>query len=197
MSADGRPRRQGFWLTAGEIVGALALVIAGLNLWESHQQRLETARQAARDATAQTAFVAQGQVSRDGLRVALSPLSANQAISAERYVFPSLVLGGAKEVSAAQPRIEADWVASGLRRSLQNAHIKGPGYGRVPVVIQTTYVEGGDTRQDTSLYELGYNWKPRLFEGVRIRLDGLSLVRRGVIGSARKLVDQTWGAQAP
>ena len=197
MTSDRQPRRQGFWLTVGEVVAALALLVAGLNFWESHQQRLDTARRAATETSAQTAFVAQGQVSKDGRQILLSPLRPAQAISVERYVFPRAVLDGPKDVSAAQPRIEADWLAPGLRRILKAGRAKGPGHGHLPVVIETTYVQDGDPHHDASIYEIGYDWRPRLFQGDRIRLEGLALSRRGVSGDEQKLVDAAWASEVP
>jgi hypothetical protein len=187
---------QGFWLTVGEVVGALALIVAGLNLWESHQQHVEATRRAASEDQARAAFVAVGHADRDGRTVMITPVSSAQVITSERYLFPRVVLDSPQEISAAQPRIDVAWLAPGLSRALEAAHVKGPGHGRLPVVIETTYVEDGDTTVDASLYDVGYDWKPRLFGGEHIRLDGLALVRRRVSGDDRKVVDGAWGARA-
>lgn len=186
---------QGFWLTVGEVVGALALIIAGLNLWESHQQHVEATRRAASEAQARAAFVAVGHPDREGRTVMITPVSSAQVITSERYLFPHAVLDAPQEISAAQPRIDVAWLAPGLNRALEAAHVKGPGHGRLPVVIETTYVEDGDTTVDASLYDVGYDWKPRLFGGEHIRLDGLALVRRRVSGDERKLVDGAWAGR--
>jgi hypothetical protein len=188
---------QGFWLTVGEVVGALALIIAGLNLWESHQQRVESARRANSEAQARAAFVAVGHADREGRTVMITPVSSAQVITSERYLFPRVVLDAPQEISAAQPRIDVAWLAPGLGRALEAAHVKGPGHGRLPVVIETTYVEDGDTTIDASLYDVGYAWKPRLFGGEHIRLDGLALVRRRVTGDQRKVVDAVWVGRVP
>jgi hypothetical protein len=195
--AEGQSRRQGFWLTAGEVVGVLALVIAGLNYWESRQQHAEESRRAQVSAQAEAAFVAVGQADREGRSVAISPLKESQAIQTQRYLFPSDLSASPREISAARPRIDAGWITDGLRAALQTAHMKGGGEGAIPVAIETTYVEAGDERTDVSLYRVGYSWKPRLFGGEQIRLQGLALVRRGVTGDARKLVDARWQAERP
>jgi hypothetical protein len=188
---------QGFWLTVGEVVGALALIIAGLNLWESHQQHVEATRRAASEAQARAAFVAAGHADREGRTVMITPVSSAQVITRERYLFPRAILDAPQEISAAQPRIDVAWLAPGLNRALEAAHLKGPGHGRIPVVIETTYVEDGDTLVDRSLYDVGYEWKPRLFGGEHISLDGLALVRRRAPGDERKVVDGAWGTRAP
>ena len=123
--------------------------------------------------------------------------SSAQVITSERYLFPHAVLDSPQEISAAQPRIDVAWLAPGLNRALESAHVRGPGHGRLPVVIETTYVEDGDTTVDASLYDVGYEWKPRLFGGEHIRLDGLALVRRRVSGDERKVVDAVWVGRAP
>jgi hypothetical protein len=194
---DTPKRRQGFWLTAGEIVGVLALVIAGLNLWESHQQHAEESRRAESSAVAQAAFVAVGEADRDGRRIAISPLKGLQAIQTQRYLFPRDLAASPKEISAARPQIDVDWISEGLRAALQAAHVRGAGESHVPVAIETTYVEDGDERTDVSLYRIGYAWKPRLFGGQQIRLQGLALVRRSVAGDAQHLVDSRWDSERP
>ncbi|HEY2048307.1 MAG TPA: hypothetical protein VGH03_03135 [Caulobacteraceae bacterium] len=195
--ADSPTRRQGFWLTAGEIVGVLALVIAGLNYWEGRQQHLEQNRREQVSAQAEAAFVAVGHADQEGRTVAISPLKETQAIQTQRYVFPSDLSASPHEISAARPRIDVGWITQGVRAALESAHVKGGGEGMIPVAIETTYVEEGDERTDVSLYRVGYSWKPRLFGGEQIRLQGLALVRRGVSGDSRKLVDARWDAERP
>ena len=195
--ADAPTRRQRFWLTAGEIVGVLALVIAGLNYWESRQQHQEESRRAQVSAQAEAAFVAVGQADRNGRRIVIRPLKETQAIQTQRYVFPKDLSASPREISAARPGIDVGWVSQGVREALGTAHVKGAGEGVIPVAIQTTYVEEGDERTDVSLYRVGYSWKPRLFGGQLIRLQGLALVRRGVTGDAQKLVDGRWEGERP
>jgi hypothetical protein len=196
--ADPQPRRgQGFWLTVGEIVGVLALIIAGLNLWESHQQRVEDSRRAATSAKAEAAFVATGLADRSGAHIVITPLKPSQAIQSQRYVFPGDLANGPREISAARPQIELAWIAADLGAALEAAHVKGSGHGHLPVVIETTYVEDGDERSDTSLYRIGYAWRPRLLGGEQIRLEGLALIRRGVGAQAQRGLDASWEAERP
>ncbi|MBV8681899.1 MAG: hypothetical protein JO111_03425 [Caulobacteraceae bacterium] len=195
--ADAPGRRQRFWLTAGEIVGVLALVIAGLNYWEGRQQHAEANRQAESSARAEAAFVAVGAADREGRSIVISPLKAAQAIQTQRYLFPKDLSASPHEINAARPEIDVGWIAEGLRAALGAAHAKGAGEGVIPVAVETTYVEEGDERTDLSLYRVGYSWKPRLFGGEQIRLRGLALVRRGLTGDAQKLVDARWEAERP
>ncbi|HLZ83796.1 MAG TPA: hypothetical protein VKQ54_09535 [Caulobacteraceae bacterium] len=187
-----RPRRQGFWLTVGEIVGVLALVIAGLNFWESHQQHQEDVRRAQAQTQAATAFVVVGEADKDGRFVTLRPLKASQAIQSQRYRFPGEVLDHPVDISAERPRIGADWIAGGLKRALDEGHAKGSGEARVPVVIETTFVEDGDTRTDVSLYQLGFAWKRGLLGGRQVRLTGLALAKRQLPGDPTPLLNTRW-----
>jgi hypothetical protein len=189
-----RPRRQGFWLTVGEVVGVLALVIAGLNYWESHQQHADDVRRAQAQTRAATAFLAVGEADKDGRFVALRPLKASQAIQSQRYRFPDEVLDHPVEITAERPRIEADWIAGGLKRVLDESHAKGAGEARIPMVMQTVFVEDGDTRTDVSLYQLGVSWKHGFLGGRQIRLTGLALARRGLSGDPASLLLSHWSA---
>jgi hypothetical protein len=195
---DERPRRQGFWLTVGEVVGVLALVIAGLNFWESHQQHAEEVRRDQAQAQAQTrvanAFVNVGEADKDGRFVSLRPLRASQAIQSQRYRFPADILDHPMDISAERPRIEADWIAGGVRHVLDDGHAPGAGEARIPVVVETTYVEDGDTRTDVSLYQLGVAWKRAFPFGRQIRLTGLALSRRQIPGDPAPLLQARWTA---
>jgi hypothetical protein len=197
VSESAPRRRQGFWLTAGEIVGVLALIVAGLNLWDSHRQHQEDTRRAQQTAAALAAFVAVGQIERDGRSVVISPLAGGQAIQSQRFIFPQDLGESPREVTGSRPRLELDWISAGLRGALETAHRKGAGVGRTPVLIETTYVEAGDERTDRSIYRLGYSWRPRLIGGIQIRLQGLALVRRAVGGDAQRLIEAQWSADRP
>ncbi|MDB5483345.1 MAG: hypothetical protein JWO83_4398 [Caulobacteraceae bacterium] len=189
-----RPRRQDFWLTVGEVVGVLALVIAGLNFWESHQQHQDDVHRAQAQTRAATAFVAVGEADRDGRFVSLLPLKAGQAIQSQRYRFPDEVLDHPVEITAERPRIEADWIAAGLKRVLDESHARGAGEARIPVVMQTTFVEDGDARTDTSLYQLGVAWKRGFLSGRQVRLTGLALSKRQLAGDPAPVLQSRWSA---
>ncbi len=193
-----RKRRFRLWLTISELVGVLALVIAGLNFWDSHRERVQDARrEAAADhaASARYALVVSSQMEADGARLSLQSVDPAQAIQSERYLFPRAVLDHAMEVSAAKPQIDLDWIASGLRADVARARKSGAGAdgeATVPVGVLATYVQDGEMRTDQSIYRLGYAWRSRLLGGPRLALQGLSLVRRGVRGDLRAAVEAVW-----
>ena len=182
---DPPKRRQGFWLTVGEIVGVLALAIAALNYRDSHNQHAEAVRQTTAEKDASAAFVVTGAAEADGRRIALKALKSSQAIESQRYYFPKPILDHPMEVAAAAPQIDLGWIEDGLRGAPRSGK---SGESTLPVAIVTTYVEDGDTRTDTSLYRIGYGWTTGLFGGPKFRLEGLALSRRAVGGAPETLV---------
>ena len=193
-----RKRRFRLWLTVSELVGVLALVIAGLNFWDSHRERVQDSRrEAAADhaASARYAFVMSSQMEAEGARLSFQPVDPAQAIQSERYLFPRAVLDHAMEVSAAKPQIDLDWIDVGLRRQVAQARKAGAGpdgEAAIPVGVIATYVQDGEMRTDQSIYRLGYAWRPRLLGGPRLALQGVSLSRRGVQGDLRTAVEAAW-----
>ena len=187
-------RRQGLWLTAGEVIAVLALVVAGLNYWDAHRQHAEEANRASVHARAEAAFVATGTADSPGRDIMLAPLTQGQAIQTQRYVFPTDVLDHPMEISAARPQIDVDWIVGGLRRALDDAHVRSSGEAQLPLAIITTYVEDGDTRTDRSIYQIGYAYRPRLLGGMQIRLQGIALSRRAASGDLQVMVNARWAA---
>jgi hypothetical protein len=195
VAAPAPRRRQGFWLTVGEIVGVLALIVTGLNFWEGRKQHAEEAAREQARSQAALAFVAVGEADAQGHAIDLKPLKAVQAIQSQRYDFPQVVLDHPMDVTAERPRIQADWIAGGLKRALDTAHAKASGEARLPVVIETTYVEDGDSHSDVSLYRIGFAWKRGFLGGWQIRLEGIALAKRNLAGDPGKAADARWAVE--
>ena len=193
--AAAQKRQRRLWITLGELVGLLALVVAGLNYWDSHRERANADRRADAQAQAKTALVMTGEADDAGARVMLQPMNPAQAIQSQRYIFPRAVLDHTMEVSAARPQIDLGWVASGLKRALDRDHAPGTGEAAMPVGIVTTYVEDGDTHTDQSVYRLGYAFRTGLLTGRRLTLQGVSLTRRAVKGDLGAVVEARWAAE--
>jgi hypothetical protein len=79
-----------------------------------------------------------------------------------------------------------------LKQALDHAHAKSSGSARTPVIVETVYVEDGDTRTDVSLYEVGFSWKREFLAGWRVRLTGVALSRRGLAGEQGPLLERAW-----
>jgi len=107
-------------------------------------------------------------------------------IQTQTVWFPAAIRPDSIETTG-NPRLEAGWIADGVRKAAGKAK-----QGRVPVGVQTVYIEDGDTRTDNAVYELAYSLHPRFLQGDKVELDGLSLARRGVGGSLQTAVDGLW-----
>lgn len=185
------------WLTLAEIVGVVALVIAGLGYWDSHRQtnagEIERAEAAAerraeqRAAALKRTFLMTGAPDRDGSRVQLTSANAEQVIQTQTVWFPADVRKDEIETTGA-PRLEAAWVEDGLRKAKAKR-------GRVPVGVLTIYIEDGQTKTDRSIYQLGYSIHPRTLRSDRVELEGLSLARRGVDGDLQAAAGALWAAR--
>ena len=198
-----RKKRIRLWITLSELVGVLALVIAGLNFWDSHRQRsVDFRSEAAADrvANGRSAFVIRAQMEGDGARLTLDPLNPAQAIQDQRYIFPEAVLGHEMDVTAARPQVDLGWIATGLRNDVAQARRTGApadGEATIPIGVITTYVENGEMRTDQSVYRLGYAWRSHLLGGPRLALQGVSLVRRNVAGDLKHAVETAWMREHP
>ena len=88
--AASQKRRFRLWITLSELVGVLALVIAGLNFWEAHHQRVVEARHQAAveqvQSAAHAAVVLSASVQDDGARLFLQPMNPAQAVQSQRYL---------------------------------------------------------------------------------------------------------------
>ncbi|MEO8812105.1 MAG: hypothetical protein ABI376_04240 [Caulobacteraceae bacterium] len=187
-------RRGRFWLTIGEVAAVLAVAIAALNYWDAHRQHAAEERAAGADARARAALVLTATADDKGRHLMIRAMNSAQAIQSQRYIFPTAVLGHPMEVAAARPQIGADWISGGLGHALDEAKVKGAGEAHVPVAIVTTWVEDGETRTDSSLYRIGWSWRPRFLFGRDIVLQGMALIQRGAKGDLRAEVNARWAA---
>lgn len=191
---DTPARRKGrLWLTIGEIAAVIAVVIAGLNYWDSHRehqaQALRDANQT-RQSNLAASLVLQGDVQAGGRRLALKAVNPAQVIESQRYVFPHDLVDHPIEVTAASPGLDAAWLAPGLNRKLDAAHAKGEGHGRTPVAIVTSYLFGGEVRQDRALYLVGYAWRRPFLHGREITLEGIAFRNRLPLADPQGAVDK-------
>lgn len=211
MSQDPpRKKRLPFrWLSLAELVGILALVIAGLGYWDAHRERAQTDRQRAaaererkdetRAGALKLAFLMTGTPDGDGGRLRLASAHPEQVIQTQSLSFPREVRGDAVQTTG-NPRIEAGWFDAALARAehARPAHTGGDKarQGRLPVGIVTVYIQDGQTRSDRAIYLLGYSLHPRVLRADRVELEGLSLVRRAGGEDVQAAVDGLWTRQA-
>jgi len=187
MSDAPRKRLPIRWLTLGEFVGVAALVIAALGYWDAHRERAAEAKaqqaQAAEMALKQT-FLMTGAVDGAGDEVRLTSVNGDQVIQTQTVWFPKAVRADSVETTG-NPRLEAHWIDEGLRKAAGKSK-----QGRLPVGVETSYIEDGQTKTDRSIYELGYSLRARFLQPDRVQLEGLSLARRGVTGDLQAAADK-------
>jgi hypothetical protein len=197
------------WLTLAEFVGIVAVAIAALGYWDSHRERTQAEREKAAaerehraEAKAQAqagalklTFLMTGTPEGSGERVRLAAVHAEQVIQTQALTFPGEVRGDAVQTTG-NPRIEAGWLEGGLEKALHAHGVKAT-HGRVPVGIETAFIEDGQPKIDHAVYLLGYSLHPRMLRSAKVELEGLSLLRRGVGEDMQKAVDAAWARQVP
>lgn len=184
------------WITLGEVLAVIGVLISGLALWNSWSERsaAEKERAAEKAQQANVSRILLLKTSGGGKRLALTAHDPDQAIQSQTLLFPSAFGLGAFETT--EPRIEAEWV----KRAIRKAHDKDEavrGDARMPVAIATRFVADGRSFSDAALYDVGYKESGGgLFEGSEVELKGLSLIGRTTPAKAQEQLDALWAARA-
>ena len=195
------------WINLAEIVAVAGLLVSGLALWNSYQERTgeEADKAAARkQASAQArALVLRGAADREGERLSLTPSDPEQTIQSQTIAFPT-ALAIAPVETIADPRIEAAWFRREILRAAANdGEESAPRETdrRLPIAITTRFYSGGALVTDTAVYNLVYRVEGGgLFEGRKVRLRGLSRLevqRASDPAAARTRLDTLWPGRAP
>ncbi len=184
------------WITLGEILAVLAVLISGVTLylnWTDKQaERADKAAQNTKASSRAVALVLNATAARDD-RLLLKPVDEGQVVQSQTIRFPAALDVDPVETTG-DPRIEADWFATGLKRARDKAGLPDDSRGdeRLPVAISTRFLANGEAHEDIALYDIGYSIKGRLLGGHDVTLRGLSLVKR-VKGNPQAQLDARWG----
>jgi hypothetical protein len=184
------------WITLGEVLAVIGVLISGLALWNSWSERsaAEKERAAAKAQDANASRVVVLKASGSGKRLALAAHDPDQAVQGQTLLFPSLFGLGAFDTT--EPRIEAEWVKRAARKA-QDKDEKVRGDLRLPVAITTRFVADGRSFTDTALYDVGYKENGGgLFDGSEVELKGLSLIGRTSEAKAQQQLDALWAKRA-
>lgn len=181
------------WINLAEIVAVAGLLVSGLALWNSYQERTGDESEKASERTQAQAeartMVLRGTADREGDRLSLAPADAEQTIQGQRIVFPS-ALAVAPMETLADPRIEAAWFR---RQVLQAVEGDGREDRRLPVAITTRFYRDGALLSDTAIYYLVYRVDGGgLLEGRQLRLRGLSRLQTADAAAAPRRIDALW-----
>ena len=189
------------WITLGEILAVVAVVISGLTFWNSYRERTTTeadrAAEKAREVAAQAKQASLNQritlratPADGGKRLMLAPLDRDQAIQNISIAFPSALEAEAVD-SIIQPRIEASWLEDAARAARKNRETASADR-RLPIAVTTRFVSGGETYTDTTLYDVGYRLDSGLLGGTDVELRGLSQIERAEASTAQARLDAIW-----
>ncbi|WP_336964847.1 hypothetical protein [Sphingobium aquiterrae] len=185
------------WITLGEILAVVAVLISGLTLWNSWSERRDTAaREAAQEARTSgkaAMLVLTATPAARGTRLEIAPAAQGQTIQSQTIRFPE-DLKLAPVNTAGEARIESDWFEEALKNARGRAGMPDDSRGdeRLPVAIETLFVVDGDSYRDTAIYDIGYAVKGRTFVGHRVTLSGLSLVQHAPPDKAQARVNMRW-----
>ncbi|MEH3106769.1 MAG: hypothetical protein PGN09_05625 [Sphingomonas fennica] len=174
------------WITLGEVLAVVAVVISALTFWNawserSHGER-ERAAAAAKAATKAVTLVLKATLAKDGETLALSPADPEQTIQSQHVLFPRPT-GIAAVDTTGDARIEAGWIEPLKAGKPHDRDL------RVPIAITTRFVGAdGDPVERTALYHLGYRVEGRLV-GSALKLTGLSLIGRSAPADAQRKID--------
>ncbi len=190
QTAAAKTRRR--WISLGETVGILALLISAGGLWLSYQSRVDEKTSVVAQAVAKRApLVLSASVADEGRLLRLAPAGSNVVIQTQTVGFPNAI-GAASVDTTGNARIEAEWFESGLREAIKSSKTTR----RLPVAIVTRYTVDGDMAEDRAVYEIGFTTHSRLLRPDAVTLEGLTLVARGVKDGQAK-IDARWAAAHP
>jgi hypothetical protein len=191
------------WITLAEVLGVIAVLISGLTLWNSYQQRSsdEADKAAARSQAAAEAQVLLLRASpdREGRILSLATTETGQTIQNQTIAFPG-PLGVAAIATLIEPRIEAGWFEQALLHARQAAGGQSESRGdeRVPVAITTLFFSGGALHRDSAIYDIGYRIEGGgLFGGHKIRMRGISRVGTASPRTLQSRLDAIWRSRQP
>lgn len=184
------------WITLGEVLAVIGVVISGLALWNSWSERsaAESERSAEKAKQANVSRILLLKAAGDGKRLALTAHDPGQAIQGQTLLFPSAF--GLGNFDTTEPRIEAEWVKRAVKKANEKEG-KVRGDARMPVAITTRFVADGRAFTDTALYDVGYKESDGgLFGGSEVELKGLSLIGRTTAAGAQEQLDALWSRRA-
>lgn len=157
------------WITLGEAIAVAALVISALGLWHDWRSNGEPEKPAiVVEEPKAIPLVLRGRALDDGRSLEISPIEEDHALESLTVTVPAT---GATIALGGNERLRARDLEEALGKTAQD----GKGTHRLPVRIETRYVEAGADRTARGAYVLSYEWAGGgLFGGRSLRLTGLS-----------------------
>ena len=160
--AQARRRR---WITFGETVAVLALIISALGLYNSWQSNRAGPTEIIEKKPA-IPLVLRGEVERGGKTITLTPVESSHALESANLTLQNgktIELGGNGELGSRD-----------LAKALDK-DVSRKGEGSVRVKVTADFVEAGADRQSIRNYVIRYRWEGGGFlDDSELRFTGLS-----------------------
>lgn len=160
------PKAKRKFVSLGEIIALAALIISGLGLYLTWQDRQNAGPTEIVEKKSAIPLVLRGTVEDDGKSIVLAPVESTHALESATLTLPggkTIELGGSGELDADD--LEAALPKSGTRK----------GDGSVRANVSAAYVEAGHERTAKRAYVLRYRWEGGgLFDDTELRFIGLS-----------------------
>lgn len=188
------------WITLGEILAVVAVLISALTLylnWSDKQDERATKAAESSKASARAARLVLDATQDGDSRLTLKPTDADQVVQSQTIRFPQ-ALEIAPVDTTGEPRIEAGWFDTALKRARNAAKLPDDSVGdeRLPVVITTQFVANGEAHSDSAIYDIGYGIAGKWLSGHHLTLRGLSLVAHESGSGAQAKIDARWASAA-
>ncbi len=181
------------WITLAEIVAVVGVIIAGLTLYNSWQERREAelSKQAEQASATRdkTRFVLRGTVAPDERSIVLVRDEAHP-LGDIHITFPT-ALGVSPQDSVVQ-RIEANWFDEALRKATDGG--ADDLTGRLPVLIRYTYLTDDVPTTRQAIYDIVWSTHGRRLRSRAVDLLDLRLRESG--GNQRR-IDALWAQALP
>ena len=184
------------WITLGEVLAVLAVIISGLTLWNNWSERgaSEAAKHAdEKQANTRSATLVLLATNSGKRELLLKPASAEQSVQEQHISFPA-ALGIAPTDTTGEPRIEATWFEHALIKARGAAHLPGESRGdeQLPIAITTHFLSSGEPHTDVAIYDVGYSIAGGWFGSHSLTLRGIALVARVKMGSEPAQLGARW-----
>lgn len=161
--SDSESRRR--WITLGEVVAVLALVVSAAGLWLTWKSSGDHGPTHVVEQKQAIPLTLRGKAENDGRRLTIEPIEAGHALESL-----TLTIKGASPIEIGS---DGELSASDVEAALKDRD-ENKGAHSVPVRIAARYVEMGKDRTATANYVLRYRWEGGgLFGGRSLKLTGL------------------------
>ena len=167
-SEEAKRRRR--LITLGEVIAIAGLAISGLALWNSWKSDKDDKPAVVVERAKSVPLALRGKVEDDGKALRLSPAEPSHALDSVTVL--ALPPGSGSADYGSDPLLSASTIESWLPKGE-----KREGVGGVNLMVETHYIEAGETRIAKQRYRVAYRWADGgLFGGKSPRLTSISRI---------------------